>query len=121
MIPASPAHDAAGTFDGAGRTVAVAPTSTVIVGPQDTTKNPFISVYLKNTDALQTLNAWIETGPTVTGPWAREASLQLDQIVALDTRSARFDAIGSQFVRIMGLASGLGLNTTAWCWLGDRF
>jgi len=108
----TPLVDASGAV--IDRTVAVAPTSTVILAPFSCWGFEELSVVLTNSDATQELNAWVEMAPTISGPWDQSQWTGLEQIAALETRVEVAVLRGRQYARITGTASGAGLNCRIW-------
>lgn len=96
------------------RTVAVAPTSTVIVQPFSCWGFEELSIALANDDAAQELNAWVEMAPEQAGPWDQSQWTGLEQIAALETRVEVAVLRGRQWARVTGTASGAGLDCRVW-------
>jgi len=95
-------------------TVAVAPTDTVLSDVISCLHTEALGVVLTNTDGSQELNAWIEVAPTINGPWDRSPWTGLEQIAAGETRYETASVKGRRFARLVGTASGAGLNVRTW-------
>lgn len=102
-----------------GVTVAAAPTATQLVGPQSVVRHSAIYVGVQNTDGSQTLNAWVESGPTLTGPWRASGWTALTEVGAGNFADGQLDVTGMRCVRVMGTASGAGLNAKVWCYFSE--
>jgi len=99
-----------------GGIVVVAPTDTVMVAPFAVSQSERVGATLANDDATQTLNAWVEVGPTLSGPWYRSPWAGFEAVAATTSRTDVFGTVGYQFARIVGTQSGAGGNVRVWAW-----
>lgn len=99
-----------------GVPVAVSPIATTIVPSSPTTRAQFLAVTLLNSDASQTLAAWLEASPDGTN-WSDPIGIGLDAVGPLKSAVARVEVGGYQNVRVRGTASGAGLNCKPWAYL----
>lgn len=100
-----------------GVTVAVAPTITTIASQVSVWSFEELSITLTNDDGTQELNAWVEMAPDLSGapgPWDRSSWTGLEQIAAGESRTEVAVVRGRQWCRIVGQASGAGLNCRVW-------
>lgn len=97
-----------------GRTVAVGPTATTVVDAFSALGMSRLVVTLTNDDPTQELDAWLEAGPTSSGPWDLTEWTGLADILAGESRTEVADVQGHAYLRIRGTASGAGLSCRAW-------
>lgn len=95
-------------------TVAVAPTDTVMSEAISCHQMENMAIALTNTDGSQSLNAWLEVAPASSGPWDRSPWTGLEEIAAGETRYETAAVRGRRYVRLVGIASGAGLNARLW-------
>lgn len=103
-----------GTGSVEGRVVSVAPTATTLVDAFAVRGMTRAVFTLANDDATQTLNAWLEVGPTSSGPWDATEWTGLDDIAALDSRTEAADVAGHSYMRVRATSSGAGLDCRVW-------
>ena len=99
-----------------GGVVAVASTDTLVVSPFSVVLEERVGCTLANDDATQTLNAWVEVGPTADGPWYRSPWSGFEVILPTTSRTDVFGTVGYQFARLVGTQSGAGGNVRVWAW-----
>ena len=90
--------------------VSVAPTPTVMGGPYSGWLSEQVVLRVENTDASQTLDAWLEFA------WSDDLTYDLQQenyfmaIPAVTARQKTVNIQGQPVFRVMGQASGAGLT-----------
>ena len=99
-------------------TVSVDVVSTVLVSPAKVYGVPAVGVELVNDDGTQTLDAYVETSTDAAGPWSRQDTTELTAVGPGEGRSRVFDVRAHHYVRIVGLASGIGLSARVAAWRG---
>jgi hypothetical protein len=119
MPSQSPVSDALGALE--GRVVAVAPTSTELVGAVRVVRQRALSVTLVNDDVSARLNAWVQMGPTASGPWDDAEWSDLDDVAPGEVRVAVFDTVGRQWLRVLGATNGAGLSCRVWAYGVEDF
>lgn len=93
-------------------TVAVAPTATVLM---TWTKDQLrgakrVTAYVYNADAVQTFAGLVQRRMTNGTAWATSTISDFSSVAALTAVMADLDVEGSDEVRLVGTASGAGLN-----------
>lgn len=101
----------------ADQQVAVAPTDTVVLAAFSTRRadgklegTTSLSISLNNLDLSQTLDAWFESSWDGSTKWATVNVISLDGIAVGETRYQNFVVKPWRYLRLMGRASGAGLN-----------
>lgn len=92
-------------------TVAVAPTTTTLMPAFDLRQFRVqrLSINVINDDGSQTLTTDLQFGPTSTGPWTSSGAMATT-FAAGEGVSASVDVGGYAYARLIGSASGAGLN-----------
>lgn len=94
------------------------PTDTVLVSPFVAWGAESFAVEIINDDGAQTLDAYVETSSAQAGPWSRHDTAELTAIGPGDARNRVFDTDQHRWIRVVGVASGLGLSARVACWFG---
>lgn len=95
-------------------TVAVAPTQTTLVSwTKDQLRGAKrITAYVYNQDAAQVLDGYVQRRATGSTVWATSSIPDFNSIPAQTAVMADLDVEGSDEVRVVGTASGAGLNAS---------
>lgn len=96
------------------RVVAVAPVATTLWGPVVVRNLKGVAVTLANDDGAQTLAAFIEVGPSETGPWYQSPWAAFESLAAGASVSDVAATEGYGYARMRGTASGAGLSARVW-------
>lgn len=92
-------------------TVAVAPTSTPLA-TFDVTQTGTLTVQVENTDAAQTLACTVQRRATLTSDFVDTTVPDLASIAPLASACVDLDCAANTDIRIVGVASGAGLDAT---------
>jgi hypothetical protein len=99
--------------------VSVAPTQTELLAPYNVTHVRWLTVEVINDDVDQELDCTWQGSASSDGPWTALVDTTLAGISALESRCAPKSTIGLQWVRLVGTASGSGLDCRVAAWSGQ--
>ena len=98
-----------------GTTVAVT-TLTEVVAPVWGGRFHSLNLSLENTDATQTVSAWVQAGPTPTGPWDTLEAADFQAIGPGEARTRVVHTNHLQALRVVASADGAGADVVVHAW-----